>query len=157
MRWFVADDDTIFIVENSVRVLAKYGCTQFYYIALGVHLSAIAKNQNIIFFSYAMAYGGVDLLLLIRRLWNWRRCNTDASSGFWLCTAVMIGFKLACLSLGCHSLKEVGFHRVMVLIRLNFIKKCLGTDYSCVYPLRSGSRDACNNNIIGKGGYTRSI
>lgn len=50
VRWFLADDDTIFIVENLVRVLAKYGYAQFYYIALGVHLSAIPKNQNIYIF-----------------------------------------------------------------------------------------------------------
>ncbi|KAG9129597.1 hypothetical protein Leryth_014443 [Lithospermum erythrorhizon] len=54
VRWFVmGDDDTVFIVENVVRVLSKYDHNQFYYIG-GISESHI---QNI-HFSYAMAFGG---------------------------------------------------------------------------------------------------
>ncbi|KAL3530662.1 hypothetical protein ACH5RR_009984 [Cinchona calisaya] len=54
VRWFVmGDDDTVFVVENVVRVLSKYDHNQFYYIGS----SSESHIQNI-FFSYEMAYGG---------------------------------------------------------------------------------------------------
>ncbi|KAK4440797.1 hypothetical protein Salat_0414600 [Sesamum alatum] len=54
VRWFVmGDDDTVFVVENVLRVLAKYDHNQYYYIGS----SSESHIQNI-FFSYAMAYGG---------------------------------------------------------------------------------------------------
>lgn len=54
VRWFVmGDDDTVFMVENVVRVLSKYDHRQFYYIGS----SSESHVQNI-YFSYAMAYGG---------------------------------------------------------------------------------------------------
>ena len=49
----MGDDDTVFIVENVVRVLSKYDHRQFYYIGS----SSESHVQNI-YFSYAMAYGG---------------------------------------------------------------------------------------------------
>lgn len=54
IRWFVmGDDDTVFLVENVVRVLSKYDHNQLYYIG------CISEShvQNIVF-SYAMAFGG---------------------------------------------------------------------------------------------------
>ncbi|PIN00711.1 Galactosyltransferase [Handroanthus impetiginosus] len=54
VRWFVmGDDDTVFIVDNVIRVLSKYDHNQFYYIGS----SSESHIQNILF-SYAMAYGG---------------------------------------------------------------------------------------------------
>ncbi|XP_068644479.1 uncharacterized protein [Aristolochia californica] len=54
VRWFVmGDDDTIFILENLVNVLAKYDHTQFYYIG-----SSSESHVRNIRFSYQMAYGG---------------------------------------------------------------------------------------------------
>ncbi|KAA8549528.1 hypothetical protein F0562_001454 [Nyssa sinensis] len=54
VRWFVmGDDDTVFIVENVVRILSKYDHRQFYYVGS----SSESHVQNI-FFSYTMAYGG---------------------------------------------------------------------------------------------------
>ncbi|RVW65845.1 hypothetical protein CK203_007225 [Vitis vinifera] len=54
VRWFVmGDDDTVFVVDNVVRILSKYDHRQFYYIGS----SSESHTQNI-FFSYAMAYGG---------------------------------------------------------------------------------------------------
>lgn len=49
----MCDDDTVFIVENVVRVLKKYDHKQFYYIGS----SSESHLQNILF-SYGMAYGG---------------------------------------------------------------------------------------------------
>ncbi|XP_042512737.1 uncharacterized protein LOC122087621 [Macadamia integrifolia] len=54
VRWLVmGDDDTVFVVDNVVRVLSKYDHRQFYYVGS----SSESHIQNI-FFSYAMAYGG---------------------------------------------------------------------------------------------------
>ncbi|KAL6195687.1 hypothetical protein ACLB2K_031305 [Fragaria x ananassa] len=54
VRWFVmGDDDTVFVVENVLRILSKYDHNQFYYIG---HPSE-SHIQNI-FFSYTMAFGG---------------------------------------------------------------------------------------------------
>ena len=54
VRWLVmGDDDTVFMVENVMRVLSKYDHRQFYYIGS----SSESHVQNI-YFSYAMAYGG---------------------------------------------------------------------------------------------------
>ncbi|KAF1897488.1 hypothetical protein Lal_00035194 [Lupinus albus] len=54
VRWFMmGDDDTVFMVDNVVRVLSKYDHNQFYYIGS----SSESHVQNI-HFSYAMAYGG---------------------------------------------------------------------------------------------------
>ncbi|KAK6271887.1 hypothetical protein POUND7_008970 [Theobroma cacao] len=54
IRWFVmGDDDTVFMVDNVVRVLSKYDHTQFYYVG-----SASESHIQNIFFSYAMAFGG---------------------------------------------------------------------------------------------------
>jgi len=54
VRWFMmGDDDTVFIVDNVVRILSKYDHNQFYYVGS----SSESHVQNI-HFSYAMAYGG---------------------------------------------------------------------------------------------------
>ncbi|KAG8371390.1 hypothetical protein BUALT_Bualt13G0082800 [Buddleja alternifolia] len=54
VKWFVmGDDDTVFIVENVVRVLSKYDHNQYYYVGS----SSESHIQNL-FFSYSMAYGG---------------------------------------------------------------------------------------------------
>ncbi|XP_076928158.1 uncharacterized protein LOC143592024 [Bidens hawaiensis] len=54
VRWFVmGDDDTVFIVENLVRMLSKYDHNQFYYIGT----SSESHVQNMLF-SYGMAFGG---------------------------------------------------------------------------------------------------
>ncbi|GAV75645.1 DUF604 domain-containing protein [Cephalotus follicularis] len=54
VRWFVmGDDDTVFVIDNLVRVLSKYDHNQFYYIGT----TSETHLQNIRF-SYGMAYGG---------------------------------------------------------------------------------------------------
>ncbi|MCO5555451.1 hypothetical protein L7F22_008996 [Adiantum nelumboides] len=54
VRWFVmGDDDTIFVTENLVKVLAKYDHRHFYYIGA----NSESHMQNLAF-SYNMAYGG---------------------------------------------------------------------------------------------------
>eukprot|EP00253_Pinus_taeda_P000803 PITA_00803 len=54
VRWFVmGDDDTFFVPQNLVRVLAKYDHNQYYYIGS----NSESTDQNAIH-SYSMAYGG---------------------------------------------------------------------------------------------------
>ncbi|XVF47364.1 hypothetical protein PTKIN_Ptkin03bG0103000 [Pterospermum kingtungense] len=54
VRWFVvADDDTVFFVDNLVQVLAKYDHTKRYYV--GMYSEAVISN---FLFSFDMAYGG---------------------------------------------------------------------------------------------------
>lgn len=54
VRWFVmGDDDTLFVPQNLVRVLAKYDHNQYYYIGS----NSESTDQNAIH-SYGMAYGG---------------------------------------------------------------------------------------------------
>ncbi|XP_042482926.1 uncharacterized protein LOC122063288 [Macadamia integrifolia] len=54
VRWFVmGDDDTVFVVDNVVRVLSKYDHREFYYVG-----SPSESHVQNIFFSYTMAYGG---------------------------------------------------------------------------------------------------
>lgn len=50
VRWFVSYDDTIFIVENLVTVLVKYGYTQFYYSAFGSSSEHHTEKSEYIFF-----------------------------------------------------------------------------------------------------------
>ncbi|KAJ9543718.1 hypothetical protein OSB04_023425 [Centaurea solstitialis] len=59
VRWLVmGDDDTVFILENLVRVLSKYNHEEYYYIGS----SSESHVQNI-FFSYTMAYGGAGFAI----------------------------------------------------------------------------------------------
>ncbi|KAK9055410.1 hypothetical protein SSX86_026493 [Deinandra increscens subsp. villosa] len=54
VRWFVmGDDDTVFFVDNLVRILSKYDHNQFYYIGS----TSESHFQNMLF-SYGMAFGG---------------------------------------------------------------------------------------------------
>ncbi|KAK4286493.1 hypothetical protein QN277_003042 [Acacia crassicarpa] len=54
VRWFVmGDDDSVFVVNNVVRILSKYDHRHFYYVGS----SSESHFQNI-YFSYSMAYGG---------------------------------------------------------------------------------------------------
>ncbi|KAI9071539.1 hypothetical protein K1719_046518 [Acacia pycnantha] len=54
VRWFVmGDDDSVFVVNNVVRILSKYDHRHFYYVGS----SSESHFQNI-HFSYSMAYGG---------------------------------------------------------------------------------------------------
>lgn len=54
VRWIVmGDDDTVFVVDNVVRVLQKFDHRQYYYVGS----SSESHIQNLLF-TYHMAYGG---------------------------------------------------------------------------------------------------
>ncbi|TYH53933.1 hypothetical protein ES332_D09G133900v1 [Gossypium tomentosum] len=59
VRWFVmADDDTVFFIDNLVQVLAKYDHTKQYYV--GMHSESVISN---FLFAFDMAYGGAGYAL----------------------------------------------------------------------------------------------
>nr|GME04323.1 uncharacterized protein LOC109152267 [Ipomoea batatas] len=59
LRWVVmGDDDTIFLVDNLVDVLAQYDHTKYYY--LGGHSEFIPANY---YFSFKQAFGGAGIVL----------------------------------------------------------------------------------------------
>ncbi|XP_019155401.1 PREDICTED: uncharacterized protein LOC109152267 [Ipomoea nil] len=59
LRWVVmGDDDTIFLVDNLVDVLAQYDHTKYYY--LGGHSEFIHANN---YFSFKQAFGGGGIVL----------------------------------------------------------------------------------------------
>ncbi|KAL8545137.1 hypothetical protein ACS0TY_005360 [Phlomoides rotata] len=59
VRWIVmADDDTIFFVDNIVDVLAEYDHTKYYY--LGWHSESVISNH---WFSFDQAFGGGGIVL----------------------------------------------------------------------------------------------
>ncbi|XP_050369120.1 uncharacterized protein LOC126787248 [Argentina anserina] len=58
-RWYVmSDDDTIFMVDNLVEVLATYDHTKYHYI--GTSSECVKSNFD---FSFDMAYGGAGYIL----------------------------------------------------------------------------------------------
>lgn len=59
VKWYVmADDDTIFILENLLEVLAKYDYTKYLYI--GSNSEFVKSNYD---FAFEMAYGGAGYVL----------------------------------------------------------------------------------------------
>ncbi|XP_039032798.1 uncharacterized protein LOC120167994 isoform X2 [Hibiscus syriacus] len=59
VRWFVmADDDTLFFVDNLVEVLGKYDHTKHYYV--GMYSESVISN---FLFAFDMAYGGAGYAL----------------------------------------------------------------------------------------------
>ncbi|KAI9195929.1 hypothetical protein LWI28_019490 [Acer negundo] len=59
VRWYVmADDDTLFFVDNLVEVLGKYDHSKYHYI--GTNSESIKSNYD---FSFEMGYGGAGYAL----------------------------------------------------------------------------------------------
>ncbi|PON89146.1 hypothetical protein TorRG33x02_150090 [Trema orientale] len=59
VRWYVmADDDTVFVVDNLVEVLKKYDHTKYHYI--GTSSECVKSNFD---FSFEMAFGGAGYAL----------------------------------------------------------------------------------------------
>ncbi|XP_057449088.1 uncharacterized protein LOC130740472 [Lotus japonicus] len=107
VRWFMmGDDDTVFIVDNVVRILSKYDHTQFYYVGS----SSESHVQNI-HFSYSMAYGGGGFAIsypLAKELANMQdRCIQRYPSLYGSDDRMQ-----ACMAeLGVPLTKETGFHQ----------------------------------------------
>lgn len=108
VRWFVmGDDDTVFMIENVVRVLSKYDHNQYYYIGS----SSESHVQNILF-SYAMAYGGGGFAIsypLAKELEKMQdRCLQRYPGLYGSDDRIQ-----ACMAeLGVPLTREIGFHQV---------------------------------------------
>ena len=109
VRWFMmGDDDTVFMVDNVVRVLSKYDHTQFYYVGS----SSESHVQNI-HFSYGMAYGGGGFAIsypLAKELAKMQdRCIQRYPALYGSDDRMQ-----ACMAeLGVPLTKEAGFHQVI--------------------------------------------
>lgn len=110
VKWFVTgDDDTVFIVENVVRVLSKYDHRQFYYIGS----SSESHSQNL-HLSYAMAYGGggfaISYALAVELAKMQDRCIQRYPELYGSDDRTQ-----ACMAeLGIPLTREPGFHQVMI-------------------------------------------
>jgi len=110
VRWIVmGDDDTFFVAENLVRVLAKYDHNQFYYIGS----SSESHLQNI-YFSCNMAYGGggfaisIALAKALERMQD--RCIERYPELYGSDDRIQ-----ACMAeLGVPLTREAGFHQVFL-------------------------------------------
>jgi len=108
VRWFVmGDDDTVFMVDNVVRILSKYNHKHFYYI--GSSSESHVQNMH---FSYAMAYGGGGFAIsypLAQELAKMQdRCIQRYPSLYGSDDRIQ-----ACMAeLGVPLTKEAGFHQV---------------------------------------------
>ncbi|KAK1356151.1 UDP-glucose flavonoid 3-O-glucosyltransferase 7-like [Heracleum sosnowskyi] len=110
VRWFVmGDDDTMFVVDNLVRVLQKYDHNEFYYIGS----SSESHTQNI-YFSYNMAYGGGGFAIsypLAKALEKIQDDCIQRSPGLYGSDDRI----QACMAeLGVPLTKEIGFHQLDV-------------------------------------------
>lgn len=120
VRWFVmGDDDTVFVLENLIRVLEKYDYKEFYYIGS----SSESHLQNILF-SYNMAYGGGGFAIsysLAKALEGMQDgCIEKYSDLYGSDDRIQ-----ACMAeLGVPLTKEIGFHQVS-LSKLFFLSKYL--------------------------------
>lgn len=111
VRWFVmGDDDTVFVTDNVVRVLAKYDHREFYYVGS----SSESHVQNI-YFSYGMAYGGggfaISYPLAVELAKMQDRCIQRYPALYGSDDRMH-----ACMSeLGVPLTREPGFHQVLYL------------------------------------------
>lgn len=112
VRWFVmGDDDTIFIVDNLVRVLSKYDHTQPYYIGS----SSESHLQNI-FFSYAMAYGGGGFAISYPLAVELEKMQDSCIQRYPALYGSDDRIQACMAELGVPLTKELGFHQVWISI-----------------------------------------
>lgn len=112
VRWFVmGEDDTVFVVNNLVRVLSKYDHSHFYYVGS----SSESHVQNI-YFSYSMAYSGGGFAIsypLAKELAKMQDRCIQRYPGLYGSD----GRIQACMAeLGVPLTKEAGFHQVMLFL-----------------------------------------
>lgn len=118
VRWFVmGDDDTVFVVDNLVRVLSKYDHNQFYYVGS----SSESHVQNI-YFSYGMAYGGGGFAIsypLAKELEKMQDKCIQRYPGLYGSDDRM----QACMAeLGVPLTREAGFHQVFIRCEIKTLK-----------------------------------
>lgn len=112
VRWFVmADDDTIFFVDNLVKVLAKYDHTRHLYI--GANSECIKSNFD---FSFDMAFGGAGYALSYPLAATLARTMDTCTQGY-IHLPVSDFMLYNCLAdLGVPLTHQKGFHQVCIYI-----------------------------------------
>lgn len=108
VRWFVmGDDDTMFVVDNLVRVLQKYDHNEFYYIGS----SSESHIQNILF-SYNMAYGGGGFAISYPLAKALEKIQDDCIERYPGLYGSDDRIQACMAELGVPLTKEIGFHQV---------------------------------------------
>lgn len=109
VRWFMmGDDDTVFIVDNVVRVLSKYDHNQFYYVGS----SSESHVQNI-HFSYGMAYGGGGFAISYPLAKELARMQDSCIQHYPALYGSDDRMQACMAELGVPLTKEAGFHQVI--------------------------------------------
>ncbi|CAI9759192.1 unnamed protein product [Fraxinus pennsylvanica] len=112
VRWFVmGDDDTVFIIENVLRVLSKYDHKQFYYIGS----SSESHIQNI-FFSYGMAYGGGGFAISYPLAKELEKIQDGCIQRYPALYGSDDRIQACMAELGVPLTKETGFHQVSLKV-----------------------------------------
>lgn len=108
-RWFVmGDDDTIFVVENLVRVLAKYDHNEMYYIG-----SVSESHLQNIYFSYGMAYGGGGFAISYPLAMAVEEMQDECIERYPELYGSDDRMQACMAEIGIPLTKEVGFHQVL--------------------------------------------
>lgn len=110
VRWYImADDDTIFFLDNLVEVLAKYDHSKYFYI--GSNSECVASNFD---HSFGMAFGGAGFALsypLVEALVK----NLDVCIKTYPTLYGSDHILQSCIAdLGVSLTQEKGFHQVML-------------------------------------------
>lgn len=116
VKWFVlADDDTVFNVENLIAVLSKYDSSEMYYIG-----SASESHSANTYFSHSMAYGGGGIAISYPLAEELSKMQDECLERY----SQLFGSDdrlHACISeLGVPLTREPGFHQV---IFISFFKR----------------------------------
>lgn len=114
VRWFVmADDDTVYFVDNLVQVLAKYDHKKPHYV--GMYSECVISN---FLFSFDMAYGGAGYALSYSLVEELAPLMDDCLERYpFSHTSDFLSF--SCLSdLGVGLTVEKGIHQVIALSKI---------------------------------------
>lgn len=112
VRWYVmGDDDTIFFVDNLVRVLGSYDHTKYFYIG---GISECTKSNYD--FSFEMAFGGGGFVLS-RPLAAALVANLDyCIERYWYMTVSDQILQSCIADIGVSLTPEKGFHQVIIML-----------------------------------------
>ena len=125
-RWFVmGDDDTIFVVENLVRVLAKYDHNEMYYIG-----SVSESHLQNIYFSYGMAYGGGGFAISYPLAMAVEEMQDECIERYPELYGSDDRMHACMAEIGVPLTKEVGFHQVwFYCVMLHLLASLVGYSY----------------------------
>lgn len=117
VRWYImGDDDTVFLIDNLVGVLAKYDHTKYYYI--GSNSECVKSNFD---HSFDMAFGGAGVALSYPLVAALAEILDECIERYWY-LSVSDHILQSCLAdLGVALTQEKGFHQVIRMFIANTI------------------------------------